>query len=322
MLKASPFLGEGHRKVKARLAAKGRIRVGKNRVLRLMREHGLLAPVRQGHPRGDRSHSGRIRTERPDELWGTDASRFLDEGGGLVLVLRGHRPLRLGRRRLSRREEGRPLGGAGASPPGRPSPHGRLRQGHRAGPRSAAREPGQLLTDAPKLAKTVEILDEIRELNEKVVVYTRLKVMQRIIQSTIRARFGFNPSVLNGEVTGPNRHRIVEAFNRGPGFDAMILSPEAAGVGLNITGATHVIHYTRLWNPAKENQATDRVHRIGQSRPVTVHYPVVVGDGFKSVEEHLNDLLQEKLRLARNVLVPRKSLDFVNELERRVKGGQ
>lgn len=183
-------------------------------------------------------------------------------------------------------------------------------------------EPGQLLTDAPKLAKTMEILDEIRELDEKVIVYTRLKVMQRIIQSTIRARFGFSPSVLNGEVAGPNRHRIVEAFNRDPGFDAMILSPEAAGVGLNITGATHVIHYTRLWNPAKENQATDRVHRIGQSRPVTVHYPVVVGDGFKSVEEHLSDLLQEKLRLARNVLVPRKSLDFINELERRVKGGQ
>ena len=75
VLKASPFLGEGHRKVKARLAAKG-IRVGKNRVLRLMREHGLLAPVRRGHPRGDRTHSGHIRTEKPDELWGTDASRF------------------------------------------------------------------------------------------------------------------------------------------------------------------------------------------------------------------------------------------------------
>ena len=81
VLKASPFLGEGHRKVKARLAAKG-IRVGKNRVLRLMRAHGLLAPVRQGHPRGDRSHSGRIRTERPDELWGTDASRFWTKAEG------------------------------------------------------------------------------------------------------------------------------------------------------------------------------------------------------------------------------------------------
>ena len=81
MLKASPFLGEGHRKVRARLAARG-IRVGKNRVLRLMRANGLLAPVRCGHPRGDRTHSGRIRTERPDELWGTDASRFWTRAEG------------------------------------------------------------------------------------------------------------------------------------------------------------------------------------------------------------------------------------------------
>ena len=81
VLKASPFLGEGHRKVKARLAAKG-FRVGKNRVLRLMRAHGLLAPGRRGHPRGDRTHSGRIRTDRPDELWGTDASRFWTKAEG------------------------------------------------------------------------------------------------------------------------------------------------------------------------------------------------------------------------------------------------
>ena len=81
VLKASPFLGEGHRKVKARLAAKG-IRVGKNRVLRLMREHGLLAPVRRGRPCGDRTHSGRIRTETPDELWGMDASRFWTKAEG------------------------------------------------------------------------------------------------------------------------------------------------------------------------------------------------------------------------------------------------
>ena len=81
VLSESPFLGEGHRKVKVRLGAKG-TRAGKNRVLRLMRAHGLLAPVRQGHPRGDRSHSGRIRTGRPDELWGTDAARFWTRAEG------------------------------------------------------------------------------------------------------------------------------------------------------------------------------------------------------------------------------------------------
>ncbi len=177
-----------------------------------------------------------------------------------------------------------------------------------------------LLEDAPKLRRTVELLEEIRRLGTKVVIYTRLKAMQRILQTVILNRFDFDPSVLNGEVSGHNRHQIVEAFNSGSGFDAMILSPEAAGVGLNITGATHVIHYTRLWNPAKENQATDRVYRIGQKYPVTIHYPIVVGDAFKSVEQHLNDLLREKLQLARNVLVPRKSLDFANELERRVIG--
>jgi putative transposase len=81
VLQDSDFLSEGHRKVRARLRAKG-IRVGKNRVLRLMREHGLLAPVRQGHPRGDRSHSGRITTDEPNELWGTDATRFYTKQDG------------------------------------------------------------------------------------------------------------------------------------------------------------------------------------------------------------------------------------------------
>ena len=81
VLKASPFLGEGRRKVRARLAAKG-IRVGKNRVLSLMRAHGPLAPVRRGHPRGDRTRGGRIGTERPDELRGTDASRFWTRAEG------------------------------------------------------------------------------------------------------------------------------------------------------------------------------------------------------------------------------------------------
>lgn len=82
VLKTDEFLGEGHRKVRARLRARG-IRVGKNRVLRLMRENGVLAPVRRGkHARGDRSHSGRITTDMPDELWGTDATRFHTKDDG------------------------------------------------------------------------------------------------------------------------------------------------------------------------------------------------------------------------------------------------
>jgi transposase InsO family protein len=75
VLRECPFLGEGHRKVRARLRMRG-IGVGKNRVLRLMRENALLAPVRRRHAHGDRTHSGTIRTSRLNELWGTDATRF------------------------------------------------------------------------------------------------------------------------------------------------------------------------------------------------------------------------------------------------------
>ncbi|MDQ3309075.1 MAG: IS3 family transposase [Gemmatimonadota bacterium] len=81
VLKESPFLGEGHKKVTLRLRHRG-IRVGKNRVLRLMRENRLLAPVRQRHKRGDPTHSGTIRTEQPDQMWGTDATRFWTEEEG------------------------------------------------------------------------------------------------------------------------------------------------------------------------------------------------------------------------------------------------
>lgn len=75
ILKDCPFLGEGHRKVTARPRQRG-MRIGKNRVLRLMRQEGLLAPVRRGHPHGDRTHSGTITPEEPNALWGTDATRF------------------------------------------------------------------------------------------------------------------------------------------------------------------------------------------------------------------------------------------------------
>ena len=156
VLKTSPFLGEGHRKVKARLAAKG-IRAGKNRVLRLMREHGLLAPVRRGRPRGDRTHSGRIRTQRPDDLWGTDAARFWTKAEGWCWFFAavdhctsdvvGWHVAKKGDRWAAL--EPVRQGGAG--------PHGRLRQGDRPGSRSAARlglaVPGQAVPGRDQVAR-------------------------------------------------------------------------------------------------------------------------------------------------------------------------
>lgn len=177
------------------------------------------------------------------------------------------------------------------------------------------RSTGELVERCPKLARSLEVVRDVQQQDEKVLIYTQYRHMQRILQECLRARFDVHAPVLNGEVRTGRRHRRVQQFNDEPGFGAMILSPEAAGVGLNITGANHVIHYTRLWNPAKENQATDRVYRIGQDRAVQVYYPIVQGDGFKSVEEHLDELLEEKRKLAKDVVWPREDLSVSGDMQ-------
>jgi SNF2 family DNA or RNA helicase len=171
-----------------------------------------------------------------------------------------------------------------------------------------------LVAECPKLQKTLSLVEGIRAAGEKVVIFTRYRRMQQILQNVLSVRFGIGAAILNGEVAGGRRMGLVDRFNESRGFGAMILSPEAAGVGLNIVGANHVIHYTRLWNPAKENQATDRVHRIGQTRPVTVYCPIVTGGELPTVEERLHVLLEQKQALARDVVRPRETLSVEKEL--------
>jgi len=84
----------------------------------------------------------------------------------------------------------------------------------------------------------------------------------------------------------------------------LILSPEAAGVGLNITAANHVIHFTRSWNPAIERQATDRAYRLGQEKPVTVYFPIVVHPERGTIEQRLDELLKRKTELFWDIFVP------------------
>jgi hypothetical protein len=167
-----------------------------------------------------------------------------------------------------------------------------------------------LIEECPKLQQALALLAPVKEAGERAVIFTRLRSMQRILQDALRHRYGVHAPIINGEVAGARRVDMVEQFNGADSFGVLILGPEAGGVGLNIIGANHVVHYTRLWNPAKENQATDRVHRLGQIRPVTVHYPIVAG----TVEEKLDQLLEEKRSLAENVLVPRESLSVMDEL--------
>ena len=101
-----------------------------------------------------------------------------------------------------------------------------------------------------------------------------------------------------------SRQQAVDRFQAASGFNAIIMSPLAAGVGLNITEANHVIHYSRWWNPAKEDQASDRVYRIGQTRPVHIYLPMATHPGFRTFDVILNELLERKRQLSQGTLFP------------------
>ena len=99
-----------------------------------------------------------------------------------------------------------------------------------------------------------------------------------------------------------SRQKLIEAFQATTGFNVIILSTTAVGFGVNIQAANHVIHFTRAWNPAKEDQATDRAYRIGQTKPVQVYYPTVQAPDFETFEVKLDALLERKRELALDML--------------------
>jgi len=137
--------------------------------------------------------------------------------------------------------------------------------------------------------------------------------MQAILKRAVAETFKIIPNLINGTTNG--RQSVVDEFNQKPGFDILILSPKAAGTGLTITGANHVIHYTRWWNPAVENQATDRVYRIGQEKNVEVYDPIIKDtDSGRTVEEVVDQLLSEKKELSENVITPSKNLNIEQEI--------
>ncbi|AGB41058.1 DNA/RNA helicase, superfamily II, SNF2 family [Halobacteroides halobius DSM 5150] len=158
-----------------------------------------------------------------------------------------------------------------------------------------------LIEMSSKLKKIKAILDPIKKKNEKVLIFTVFKKMQKILIETINYWYGFAPSVLNGDIAQNKRQRVLDNFRKSEGFNVIILSPEVAGVGIDLVEANHVIHYTRLWNPAKEDQATDRAYRIGQKKDVSVYYPILTLDReynykFESEVEYINRCLTENVK--------------------------
>lgn len=160
---------------------------------------------------------------------------------------------------------------------------------------------------SPKLAWLLDRLAQIQRQGEKAIVFTDYRDLQRLLQRAMADRFGFRPQIINGSTAvgsahGESRQHIIDAFQRQPGFGVLLLSASAVGFGVNIQEANHVIHFTRTWNPAKEDQATDRAYRIGQKRDVYVYCPTVAGPGFASFEERLAERLDYKRELSRDML--------------------
>lgn len=160
---------------------------------------------------------------------------------------------------------------------------------------------------SPKLAWLMQRLDDISRRNEKAIVFTDYRVVQRLIQRVVEHRFGFRPCIINGSTTANaasdhSRQQLIDEFQEAEGFGVLILGTTAVGFGVNIQEANHVIHFTRSWNPAKEDQATDRAYRIGQTRDVYVYCPTVTGRGFESFEQRLAERLDYKRGLSADML--------------------
>lgn len=171
-----------------------------------------------------------------------------------------------------------------------------------------------------RLKATFQTLVNIKARKEKVLIFVTSRKMQRILKRFLEKAFRISiQPPINGELIGLKRQQIVDDFNQKEGFAILILSAEAGGVGFNITAANHVIHLSRCWNPAKEDQATDRVYRIGQEKEVHVYLPIAQYEGGDSFDVKLDQLLQYKRSLSQSVIFPTADTevdgqDMYNEL--------
>lgn len=187
---------------------------------------------------------------------------------------------------------------------------------HPIDPRQAPDDLDAYARDSARLAQTLSILKDVFDAREKALIFVEDLAMQDRLAGLIEDRFelGRRPTRIHGGVAGHKRQALVDEFQKRPGtFDVMILSPKAGGVGLTLTEANHVIHLSRWWNPAVEDQATDRVFRIGQKRDVHVYLPMAVHPdpdlAPSSFDLRLNALIERKRKLTRDLFFPPDASD-------------
>ena len=174
-------------------------------------------------------------------------------------------------------------------------------------PAQFQREAGPLPGRSGKLEALLEIVELVMDEGEQCLIFTQFVqagrlIERRLLEREIKAEF------FHGGLDAKKRGNMVESFQRGD-FPVMILSLKAGGTGINLTAASHVIHFDRWWNPATEDQATDRAYRIGQFKPVQVHKLVSEG----SIEEKVSMMIARKRRLADSVLG--SSQEWITELD-------
>jgi len=149
-----------------------------------------------------------------------------------------------------------------------------------------------------KLARVEELCEEILDQGEKALLFTQYTEFGTLLQGHLATRFGREVAFLHGGVTKKGRDAMVLRFEQPEGPSLFVLSLKAGGVGLNLTAANHVIHVDRWWNPAVENQATDRAFRIGQRKNVQVRKLMCAG----TLEERIDQVIEEKQELAARIV--------------------
>ncbi|MCW5853611.1 MAG: DEAD/DEAH box helicase [Anaerolineae bacterium] len=165
-------------------------------------------------------------------------------------------------------------------------------------PRQFLKDGSAIAERSGKLARLTEMLEEVYAAGDRALVFTQFAEMGHLLQEHLAQTFYDDVLFLHGGTLAKERDRLIQRFQAPQGPGVFILSLKAGGTGLNLTRANHVFHYDRWWNPAVENQATDRAFRIGQTRHVQVHKYICGG----TLEDHIDQLIEGKRALAESVL--------------------
>ncbi|HUW64583.1 MAG TPA: DEAD/DEAH box helicase, partial [Spirochaetia bacterium] len=165
-------------------------------------------------------------------------------------------------------------------------------------------------SDSGKYARLREICETIYEKRERLLVFTQFKEITGPLKEFLEGVFHHKGLVLHGETPVAKRRDIVETFQGHEYVPFLVLSIKAGGVGLNLTSANHVVHFDRWWNPAVENQATDRAFRIGQQKTVIVHKFITKG----TIEEKIDLMIEDKKKLTQEI-IPDIQENWITEMD-------